>query len=115
MPLLVSSAAYLFGSAQSRFVEVEIFVYEIGGKLRGGRMHEMPAKIFLPHLNRRARKNFIRAFEEIRLTDVQITGIRQIAFLEISIPLEVGREGLEGRCLHFVIILLRVAQLDLGA
>ena len=72
----------------------------------------MPPEIFLPIVNRRARENLVRALEKIGLTDIDISGIRQIGFFKVIVPLEFRRERLQVRHFHFVVILLRIAQLD---
>ena len=74
-------------------------------------MDEMPPEIFLPVINWRAGENLVRALEKIGLTDIEIAGIRQIGFFKVIAPFEVRRERLQVRHLHFVVILLRIAQL----
>ena len=91
--------------------EIEIFLNEFLREHRSRCVEHMPAQINFPVVHRRARKNLIRGLEEFRLADIDITRLDEFYLLEVIVPLPVRSESLEIGLLHFVVVLLRIAQL----
>ena len=103
----------LFSAAKGPVFEVEVFINKILGQFLSSRVDEMPAQICLPIVQRCVLEHLVGGFEESWLVHVNIARLQQIDALEIIAPIPVGRQILKVPQRHPVVILLRIAQLDL--
>ena len=72
----------------------------------------MPAQIRFPILDWCALKHVVSGFEEFRLVHVNVWWLEQVDLFEVIAPLPIRRQLLELAYRHFVVIFLRIAQLD---
>ena len=73
----------------------------------------MPTQIRFPIVQRHALEHLAGGSEKFRLLYVNIARFQQVDVLEIIAPIPIGRQVLELAQRHFVVIFLRIAQLDL--
>ena len=72
----------------------------------------MPAEIGFPIVQWRALEHVVSSFEEFRLLHIDVARLDQLDVFEIITPFPIRCQLLQIGLRHFVIILLRIAQLD---
>ncbi len=91
-------------------VKIKILLHKSFGKGRSGVVDHVPAQIDFPVGQRRGCKLVVQFLEEIRLADVDLANRRRADRLHVAFPGPVGRQFLEFRQRHFVVVLFRVAK-----